>query len=327
MATSREHDPAGRLAYLRALAGDAPSSSLFELRYRLPNGGMATEFHPVEDHDRLVASIDRHAADTDVYVGCAPRSRPDGRKQSVREVWVLWAECDGEQAARAARAFSPRPSLVIASGSGPNIHAYWALRTAATPRDAEVANLHLASALGADPVCFDASRILRPPGTWNHKHQPARRVELVDLHLGVQFELDEVVGGLRHVNTSVVERRWQSRDEHPRARRDDALLQIPPPVYVRDLMGIAVAGGRKVRCPFHDDERPSLHVYTSAERGWSCFSCRRGGSIYDLAAELWGMGTKGREFVALRRLLLERFAVEVARAQERDRDDVPALGR
>src|SRR5688572_23813804 len=101
MSRPHHHDAAGQLAYLGALAGGAPPSSLFELRYRLPNGGMAAEFYPVEDRQRIIASIDRRAPETDVYVGCAPRFRPDGRKQSVQRVWVLWAECDGKDAARA----------------------------------------------------------------------------------------------------------------------------------------------------------------------------------------------------------------------------------
>jgi hypothetical protein len=152
-------------------------------------------------------------------------------------------------------------------------------------------------------------------------------VEVVDVRLAVRFELDEVVGGLRHVDTSVVERRWQRGQPSQRRRPEDPLLQIAPAVYVRDLTGAAVGGGRKVPCPFHDDERPSLHVYSSPGRGWHCFSCRRGGSIYDLAAELWGIGTRGREFLQLRRLLLERFAVEVARARGREADDGPVLIR
>jgi hypothetical protein len=60
---------------------------------------------------------------------------------------------------------------------------------------------------------------------------------------------------------------------------------------------------------------PSLHVYAAPERGWCCYSCRRGGSIYDLAAELWGVGTRGREFLELRRRLLEAFAIEVGRLE------------
>jgi hypothetical protein len=56
-------------------------------------------------------------------------------------------------------------------------------------------------------------------------------------------------------------------------------------------------------------------VYAAPERGWICYSCRRGGSIYDLAAELWGVGTRGGEFIELRRRLLEAFAIEVGRLE------------
>jgi DNA primase len=92
------------------------------------------------------------------------------------------------------------------------------------------------------------------------------------------------------------------------------LLTIPPAVYVGDLLGVAVRPGRKTVCPFHADAHPSLHVYPAAARGWTCFSCRRGGSIYDLAAELWGLATRGRDFIELRRLLMDRFGAEIQRA-------------
>ena len=47
----------------------------------------------------------------------------------------------------------------------------------------------------------------------------------------------------------------------------------------------------KIRCPFHPDGTPSLHVYPTPEQGWFCFGCRRGGTIYDLAAEVWDTHT------------------------------------
>jgi CHC2 zinc finger len=104
--------------------------------------------------------------------------------------------------------------------------------------------------------------------------------------------------------------------ERPRCapHRKRPLLQIEPTVYVRQLLGVPAGPGRKVHCPFHTDTRPSLHAYTTAERGWCCFSCGRGGSIYDLAAALWGMRTRGREFIELKRLLTEHFAGELPRS-------------
>lgn len=163
-------------AYLRVLAGAAPRSSFIELRHRVAPHTLAAEFLPAHDRQALSAAIERRARMTDVYVGCAPRARRSGKKRDIAEVWVLWAECDGAAAAQAAQAYDPEPAIVIASGSGPNVHAYWPLRESLPPQEAERANLRLAHALGADRVCYDAARILRPPATWNHKRQPPNPV-------------------------------------------------------------------------------------------------------------------------------------------------------
>jgi hypothetical protein len=55
----------------------------------------------------------------------------------------------------------------------------------------------------------------------------------------------------------------------------------------------------------HDDSTPSLQLY---DHGWYCFgACRTGGSIYDFGALLYGLDTKGHQFLALRRLLAEEL--------------------
>jgi hypothetical protein len=93
----------------------------------------------------------------------------------------------------------------------------------------------------------------------------------------------------------------------------DPLLAISPDVYVERLLGVTVPRHRKVPCPFHADERPSLHVYETPERGWYCFGrCRCGGTIYDLAAPLFGYDTRGEEFLRLKRELRSLFGVEEA---------------
>ena len=114
------------------------------------------------------------------------------------------------------------------------------------------------------------------------------------------------------VDTTDIERRWVAST---RDARRDPLLSIPPAVYVKELLGVEPGRKRKVRCPFHDDARPNLHVYPTGDRGWCCFGCRRGGTIYDLAAAVWGFGTRGAEFSKLRQQLLERFGPELATEQ------------
>jgi hypothetical protein len=296
--------------YLLALAGGAPTSHFLEIRYRVGDHALATAFFPAHDAGAVLAWVNAHARDTDVYVGCAPRCRQSGTKRDIEQVWVLWAECDGAAAARAALAYRPQPAIVVRSGSGQNLHAYWPLREPASPRDAEVANLRLAHAIGADKACFDAARILRPPGSWNHKHAPPTPVVALWVDAAARFHRDDVLGRAPEIDVAPIEQRWEARPT--RDPGGDRLLSIPPAVYVATLLGVEARPGRKVRCPFHDDERPSLHVYATASRGWSCFSCRRGGSIYDLAAELWEMGTRGRAFVDLRRELEARFATELS---------------
>jgi CHC2-type zinc finger protein len=300
-------------AYLQALAGGAPDSAYLELRYRVARNTLAADFLPAHDTRALAESISRRASRTDVYVGCAPRCRRSGTKRDVDRVWVLWAECDGPDAARAALAYDPRPSIVIASGSGPNLHAYWPLRFGLPSRAAEHANLRLAEALGANRACYDAARILRPPGTWNHKGQPPAPVRALRMDRRIAFEPEQVVARAPEIDRERVDRRWAQRGA--RDVTGDPLLRLSPVLYVRSLLGVDARPGRKVRCPFHTDERPSLHVYPTAARGWSCFSCGRGGSIYDLAAAVWGTSTRGRDFVELRRRLMERFAGELERSR------------
>jgi len=92
-------------------------------------------------------------------------------------------------------------------------------------------------------------------------------------------------------------------------RVEDSMLTIPAPSYFEALAGIAVSdNGGTVNCPSprHDDRSPSCRVYPG-DRGWHCFGCGRGGSIYDLASELSGIGTRGAEFRRLREWIAQRI--------------------
>src|SRR4051794_27966052 len=144
--THSRHDIATR--FLVALAGAAGPGELLELRYRLEDGHRMGQVF--ETPDRLRGLATRAIAlsrRTDVYVGCAPRTRRHGGRDAVTHAFTLWVDCDSQDASDALEAFDPAPALVVASGTPGHCHAYWPL-TAPLPADnVERANRRLAHAL------------------------------------------------------------------------------------------------------------------------------------------------------------------------------------
>jgi RepB DNA-primase from phage plasmid len=298
--------------FLAALAGTAARDELLELRYRLEDGlRMGQVF---DRPDRLRGLATRAIAlgrRTDVYVGCAPRTRRHGGRDAVERAFVLWADCDGQQTVAALGAFEPEPAIVIGSGTGSNCHAYWPLAQPLARDEVERANRRLAHALGADPASADSARILRVPGTLSHKHEPPTPVDAIRLDPERRLSALDVVGSLPDPPAA---ERAPSTPAVAQARGDDPLLAIAPEVYVRGLLGVEVPRHRKVPCPLHEDRHASLHVYETVERGWYCFGrCRRGGTIYDLAAPLYGYSARGEGFLRLRAELRGLFGLEAAR--------------
>lgn len=304
--TTTRHESAAR--FIAALGGTANHGELLELRYRLEGGQRMGQVFDRPSRARSLATravmLGRR---TDVYVGCAPRTRRHGGRDAVDRSFVLWVDCDGDDAVSALAAFEPAPAIVIGSGTGSNCHAYWPLAQPIARDELERANRRLAHALGADLASADAARILRVPGTLSYKHDPPTRVETLRHDLGRRVDVTDVVGALPDPPEPA---RATSAAMPAQGRRNDPLLAIAPEIYVRRLLGVEVPRYRKVRCPFHEDHHASLHVYETAERGWYCFgACRRGGTIYDLAASLYGYGARGEDFLRLRGELRRLFGL------------------
>jgi hypothetical protein len=290
------------LRFLNALHGSPPPGSLVELRFRL-GPGMGQRFLHAERLERVADRIASLATSTDVFVGVIARARRGGsRSDLVQRAAVVWVDCDNPASVNALARFRLPPSIVIASGSGPNRHAYWLLDEPAGIEQIERANHRLALALGADLHCADGARIMRPAGTINRKHSPPTAVRLLacDQHARV---------ALADLNAGPAEDRAPGRHAAARSRAltSDPLMALAPRDYVERLLGEPVGRSRKVRCPFHTDGTPSLHVYPEPGRGWYCFGCGRGGSVYDLAALLWQTPPRGHGFTQLR----QRLAAEL----------------
>ena len=63
----------------------------------------------------------------------------------------------------------------------------------------------------------------------------------------------------------------QVRDANP---VEDVIVETVPLPPQRSPQGY------KVRCPFHQDDQPSLHVYPQTDSWW-CYGCNRGGDVFD----------------------------------------------
>ena len=154
--------------HLAALAGYGRGQGYLELRWRADRG-MRSEHFAISDLDSAALRALTLAPRHDVYVGAAPRARRPpvdrrhraGTRSTVDESWVLWIDCDQPDSHHQLHAFSPRPALAVASGSG-GTHAYWPLARPVGPDQLEHANRRLAQALHGDRHSVDAARILRP---------------------------------------------------------------------------------------------------------------------------------------------------------------------
>src|SRR5829696_9638399 len=106
--TPTRHETATQ--FLAALGGAADPGELLELRYRLEDGmRMGQVFDRPERLRGLATRAIALGRRTDVYVGCAPRTRRHGGREAVERAFVLWVDCDGEHAVDAVRGFDPQP--------------------------------------------------------------------------------------------------------------------------------------------------------------------------------------------------------------------------
>jgi hypothetical protein len=143
----------------------------------------------------------------DIYCGIAPRienrNGPQrGTKEDIQSVSWLWADIDADNPAADAYLTLP-PTLVINSGKGR--HVYWKLNRR-VPGEFIVEAINLMIGIfGADKGAKDYSRILRVPGTLNHKRDESSPVEPIYKlsHLNVSYDPDDVLAFLRVLNCEI----------------------------------------------------------------------------------------------------------------------------
>jgi hypothetical protein len=294
------------------LTGERRVGQHLDVRWATPGGAMHRRFLPasrIAEAARLIACV---APRADVYVGVALREgRSHGGRRAISGSGLLYIECDDRDAQARLAGFAYPPTMEIASGTHGHLHLYWRLGERVPSAAVESANRQLGQALGGDPACVDIARVLRPPGTLNHKHDPPRAVRLTADRRGARYTLAELTRGLPvlKLRGAAASSSQTTRREAARTPLERELLAIPGAEYARVLAGRSPDRAGKMRCPFHHDSEPSLQLYPDGT--FYCFGsgCARGGTIIDFAAAKWGLGTRGRDFLELRRRLVEEFAL------------------
>ena len=177
-----------REAFLEAIFPVMSSGTFVEVR-AIHNGAVRRLW--CDNLSEVAAAADSLSEEFDVYFGPAARKRHGGTRDDVLYVAVYWVDldCPVTEAMERLAAFPLAPSAVVASGRG--VHIYWLL-TGASPvyRAAyhERRLKGLAQHLGGDSA-WDISRILRVPGTVNHKNGAA--VEVIEFHSERRYDQRE----------------------------------------------------------------------------------------------------------------------------------------
>jgi hypothetical protein len=293
------------------LTNQARSDQFLEIRWPAA-GGWKRQFFRARDENRAAWRICEITCHGDVYVGVALRdSNAAGGKSAISGSRLVFIDSDRPDCEQLFAGFAHPPTIEIASGAPGHRHLYWLLTQRAESERVESANRRLALQFHGDPASVDVARILRPPGTLNYRHLRPRPVKLFAYRPHARYSLAELIRELpadpRQSDLGAGDRPRSSRTE--RSALDRELLAIPAAEYVAVLVGATPTRAGKIRCPFHHDTDPSLQLY--ADGTFYCFGshCRRGGTIFDFAAAKWQLGTRGSDFLELRRRLAASFGL------------------
>ncbi|MBN8867333.1 MAG: hypothetical protein J0H98_07250 [Solirubrobacterales bacterium] len=314
------------------------------IRAERPDGGKKLKFPhrdkeggdiwlPADSPESLAKFVTNFRDDYELFATPATFAEMNPGNSGVTGSLVVWIDQDEPEKIDLLREFEHRPHMVVATGGSGGVHAFWRLSYAVGRDELGVMNRKLVARLEGDRASHNPARILRVPGSLNHKANCGEnadgvcRIIYADLQQAT-YDPEELVKGLRDYKQPARPRR---RRQFPTGQFNTAgesgwieeTVEVAegssPTEYLYRLTGEAVsARGGHIRCPFHDheDRHPSTYVYGDVGSGWFCFSCHRGGGPFQLAAALhgWTGGElTGDEF--------KRAAAVVAAAYGIDRKD------
>lgn len=151
------------------------------------------KFIPLSEIESIPEIVKDHIGQYHCYFAVATRINGNGSKNGIIEIPTLWVDLDlykltneeKEESRRRYRDFPLKASFIIDSGGGRYL--LWMLNEPGSKEEiSRIENRlkRLASFFHGDPVATDASRILRIPGSVNHKYPHLPQVKIAE----VQYE-------------------------------------------------------------------------------------------------------------------------------------------
>lgn len=242
---------------------------------------------------------DEHALE-DVYLGVATRKDASGGQlENCVNLPALFVDLDfksmPESEARAALERCPLgPSAVVQSGNG--LHVYWFLREAVELADdaahTKTVLRRLARYVGGDLAAAEPARILRLPGTMNHKYDPPRPVVLESLHLDRRVNLADFDFLSAEVETESAGP-FRAPEQIHEGARNATLYRTARSLKAKGLASSAILAAlvkenaEKCQPPLSDREVADIHHWAMTQADRSGFEPRPtiaamlGGSLTD----------------------------------------------
>lgn len=298
--------------YLQVLHGDR-DNGLIEVAYARRQPGKRAIFESrsepklyphITDIERIVTLVaDGRAARKEVYLGAVLRTAPKGTREAAGDSHLVWLDIDKPGELHRLWAWHSPPHLVVSSGRG--VHAFMRLARAlpAHPPQHEYierANLRLSYQLAGDIQLRFRNCLLRAPGSINPKNGNWCHVLFADLQRQ-PYDARTLIRPLPEPPEEFLgrpaKRRAPGRSGAIAAHLhdEDPARCIAPRDYFRVLASRDPGEYRFIQCPnpAHkggEERTPSCEVFDTPHEGWHCWGCGAGGSIYDLAGVMLGVG-------------------------------------